>query len=323
MAALVGQEAVWKQCLSLLETPCHLFLTGAPGCGKSTLVKSLLHYYATKHKRPNADEWGVQTTEECLLLGPDQDRGIQTIRGYVSLFIRQKGIEDISSSEKIYRWVIVDDVDTFPQISQQALRRPMESYSHITRFLFIGTAFEDLIPALRSRCIHLTMDTINPFSYQDEFLKVVGMPVAISSCFTDDMWSWVLNITNSNISSMIRLLRLITDVVSSGVPLTLKLVQTLCSTPFYIDFFPLVKAFSSQDPVAGVSALLYIWRRGYTFEDILESMQTIHEMFGSGGTDIQKNINVHKFLINAWTAYCKGNTSVLALQNILWRTLTA
>lgn len=321
MASLVGQETIWKQCLALLETPCHIYITGSAGCGKSTLVKELLFDYATNHKRPNPSSWGVTTTDECLLLGPDQDRGIQTIRGFVSLFIRQKAIED-SAGDKFYRWIIVDDVDTFPQISQQALRRPMEAYSHITRFIFIGTSYEDLIPALRSRCIHLTMDPVNPYLHQKDFLQVVKMPEDVISKFTEDMWSWILNITNSNISSLIRLLTLVRDAVSNGQPLTLKLIQVLCSTPFYMDFFPLINALGTKNAVNGVNALINIWRRGYTFEDILESLQTMHEMFGVGHS-IQKNITVHIFLINAWTAYCKGNTSILALQNIIWRTLTA
>ena len=320
MASLVGQETIWKQCLALLETPCHIYITGSAGCGKSTLIKELLYDYATKHMRPNPSSWGVATTDECLLMGPDQDRGIQTIRGFVSLFIRQKAIED-SSGEKFYRWVIVDDVDTFPQISQQALRRPMEAYSHITRFIFIGTSYEDLIPALRSRCIHLTMDPVNPYLHQKDFLKVVNMPEEIISKFNEDIWSWILNITNSNISSLIRLLTLIRDAVSTGQPFTLKLVQVLCSTPFYMDFFPLINALGTKNVVNSVNALVNIWRKGYTFEDILESLQIMHEMFGVGNS-IDKNITVHKFLINAWTAYCKGNTSILALQNILWRTLT-
>jgi hypothetical protein len=87
-----------------------------------------------------------------------------------------------------------------------------------------------------------------------------------------------------------------------------------------MDFFPLLNALAAKDVVRGTEALLAIWRRGYTFEDILESLQTIHEMFGGGG--LEKHVVVHKFLINAWTAYCKGNTSVLALQNILWKTVT-
>ena len=119
MTSLVGQESVWKECVNQFDTPSHIFITGSAGCGKTTLMRELLQEYANQKKRPYADQWGLQTVDECLLLGPDQDRGIQTIRGQVSLFIRQ-----MSVGENIFRWVVIDDVDTFPQISQQALRRP-------------------------------------------------------------------------------------------------------------------------------------------------------------------------------------------------------
>ena len=33
------------------------------------------------------------------------------------------------------------------------------------------------------------------------------------------------------------------------------------------------------------------------------------------------NIIINKFLINSWISYCKGNTSILALQNIVYKTI--
>ena len=103
MTSLVGQESVWNDCVNQFNTPSHIFITGAAGCGKTTLVKQLLQEYARIKNRPKQHLWGEETVDECLLLGPDQDRGIQTIRGHVSLFIRQKSI-----GEEIFRWVITD-----------------------------------------------------------------------------------------------------------------------------------------------------------------------------------------------------------------------
>ena len=171
MTNLVGQESVWQECLHQFHLPSHIFITGSPGCGKTTLMRELLQEYARQKKRPKSHRWGLESTDECLLLGPEHDRGIQTIRGQVSMFIRQ-----MSVGEEIFRWVVIDDVDTFPHISQQALRRPMETYSHITRFLFIGTSEEDLIPALRSRCIHISMNVVSPFFHKNDFFKLVDMP---------------------------------------------------------------------------------------------------------------------------------------------------
>lgn len=313
MTSLVGQESVWQECVNQFDTPSHIFITGAPGCGKTTLIKELLQEYAYSKNRPNAHLWGEESTDECLLLGPDQDRGIQTIRGQVSLFIRQKSI-----GEDIFRWVVIDDVDTFPQISQQALRRPMESYSHITRFLFVGTSEEDLIPALRSRCIHIAMNSLDMVFCKNAFLKAVNLPNVEK--FNDEMWGWVLNIAGNNISDLVRLLKLIRDVhITLNEELTIQKVRTLCSAPFYFDFIPLLIAMGNKDMITAVRTLLVIWKRGYAYEDILESCQIINNMFGTG--TLKDNVLIHKFLINSWISYCKGNTSILALQNVLFKTL--
>ena len=313
MTSLVGQESVWNECVNQFETPSHIFITGAAGCGKTTLIRELLQKYATLKQRPNKHLWGYESVDECLLLGPDQDRGIQTIRGQVSLFIRQKSV-----GEEIFRWVVIDDVDTFPQISQQALRRPMESYSHITRFLFIGTSEEDLIPALRSRCIHISMNSLDMFTYMPLLLKNIDMPQPEK--ITMDMWSWVVNIAGNNISDLIRLLKLVRDIhITFDEEITLDCVRILCSAPFYYDFIPLLKAMSNKDSVAAIKSLLVIWKRGYAYEDILESFQTINTIFGNN--NFSDNILIHKFLINSWISYCKGNTSILALQNVVYKTL--
>jgi replication-associated recombination protein RarA len=321
MASLIGQEHPWKQCLHLLETSCHIFLTGSAGSGKTTLVKDLLKHYATTRGRKTPELWGEETLEECMLLTPDQDRGIQTIRNHVTMFIRQMNpgafLND-AATNKIYRWVIIDDVDTFPQISQQALRRPMETYSHITRFIFIGSSVEDLIPALRSRTIHVTMDTLDPYAHQAAFLERAKMPH--SDLFTEELWSWILNTCQNNVGDFLRLLTVIRDIlVTTNRKPSAALIQTICSTPFHLDFLPLLNSLAERSLVPGTYQLLEIWKKGYTFEDILESFQTIHKLFGED--TMNENTLVHVFLLNAWIAYCKGNTSVLSLQNIYYKTI--
>ena len=313
MTSLVGHESVWNECISQFDTPSHIFITGAAGCGKTTLIRELLQEYSKLKNRPNKHLWGYETVDECLLLGPDQDRGIQTIRGQISLFIRQKSVGD-----NFFRWVVIDDVDTFPQISQQALRRPMESYSHITRFLFIGTSEEDLIPALRSRCIHIQMNSLDMYTHKSTLLKSIYMPHPEK--FTDEMWSWVVNIAGNNISDLVRLLKLVRDItVTFNEEITISCVRILCSSPFYFDFIPLLTAMSNRNSVEAIKSLLIIWKRGYAYEDILESFQIINSMFGNNG--LSDNVLIHKFLINSWISYCKGNTSILALQNVVYKTL--
>ena len=86
-------------------------------------------------------------TEIFLWLRSDVDRGIKTIREKLADFTR-----GAPKKRGILRWVIIDDADTLPEVSQQALRRPMEQYAHLTCFLFIAKNMECLIHALQSRC---------------------------------------------------------------------------------------------------------------------------------------------------------------------------
>lgn len=312
---LVGQDTIWEECLRQRNVPSHLFLTGAPGSGKTTLMRSFLEYYATERQRPHPYRWGVQSTDECYLLGPEQDRGIQTIRCQVSLFIRQ-----MAPREGVFRWVVIDDVDSFPHISQQALRRPMESYSHITRFFFIGTSEEDLIPALRSRCVHLKMNTVDTMEERPALLRHIHMPLSGIEQLTEEMWTWMLSLSSGNLSDLLRLLSLVRDVhLYQKKTLTLPLVRMLCSAPFYLHFLPLLTAMTQRDLPASIQHLIHIWKRGYAYEDVLESFQQIHQLFGDA--DLENNVLLHRFFIRAWVSYCKGNTSLLALQHTVYQTL--
>jgi ATP-dependent helicase/DNAse subunit B len=138
--------------------------------------------------------------------------------------------------------------------------------------------------------------------------------------FTDEMWSWIINVSANNISDLIRLLKLVRDVrITFGEDLTIKQVRLLCSAPFYLDFLPLLQAMSQRNVVESIRSIVGIWKRGYAYEDILESFQTINTIFGNN--NFSDNILIHKFLINSWISYCKGNTSILALQNVIYKTL--
>jgi hypothetical protein len=195
----------------------------------------------------------------------------------------------------------------------------MESYSHITRFLFIGTSEEDLIPALRSRCLHLKMNTVDILLERPALLDFVGVsPKAL----TEEMWSWIMSLSSGNLSDLLRLLRLLRDVhYFQKKPLTLPLVRSLCSAPFYLHFLPLMTAMYQRDIPGAIRHLIHIWKRGYMYEDILESFQQIHQMFGDA--DLENNVLIHQFMIQAWVSYCKGNTSLLSLQHTVYRVLSS
>ena len=123
---IIGQDALLSTLNSIIDNPPHIYLTGPHGCGKTTVAKDFIRTYFLNHKVDPTDP------NYIMELSSEKDRGMATVRTKLADFTREAPI--VSG---IYRWVLIDDADTLPVMSQQALRRPMEQYSHLTRFFFI------------------------------------------------------------------------------------------------------------------------------------------------------------------------------------------
>jgi hypothetical protein len=80
-------------------------------------------------------------------------------------------------------------------------------------------------------------------------------------------------------------------------------------------------AITQRDIPQAIQQLIQIWKRGYMYEDVLVSFQQINQLFGD--SDLKNNVLIHQFLIQAWVSYCKGNTSLLALQHTVYRILSS
>jgi replication factor C subunit 2/4 len=131
---LIGQYEIEDVFNKILVDPPHIFITGSYGSGKTTLLKEFISKYYKDNNIKNTDDW-------IMNLSSEKDRGILCVRKNVAEFVHHS-----AAKPGIYRWILIDDADSLPIISQQALRRPMETYSHTTRFFFISRHPSDLIP---------------------------------------------------------------------------------------------------------------------------------------------------------------------------------
>lgn len=302
---LLGYESVWSQVEPFYIAPNHYCITGIPGCGKTTFVNEFLENYYTSHgmalNPKTASEW-------VFYLNGDQDRGIHRVRESLLDFVRQPPKE-----KGIVRWVVVDDMDTFPELSQQALRRPMELYRHVTCFIFVGNHLAPLIPPLQSRCKHVMVDIIILEDIGPELLHRHGVD---ASKLGENVLSWFAASSYGNVAEYCHHAQLIAAIVKhSKEELTNKICSELCSVPPYFDYLPFVKAFFQRDLPATAKYLTKLWFRGFSFEDILECTQQTISFFGIPSMD--EGSLVTRWLILSWSAYCQGATSYSSLYSSL------
>lgn len=289
---LIGQEAVYQTMDSIVKDPPHLFITGPFGYGKSSLGKQFLKTYMKQFDIQYEDsEW-------LLHLSSDSDRGIHRVREGVAEFVRHS-----SSRPGVYRWIFVDDSDTLPIVSQQALRRPMETHAHTTRFIFCSRYVGDLITPLRSRCLHLE---INAVALND---------IIVLKDVKPSLKSFLINTSHSPRD----LFQYLNCIEALGPDLNEADFILLFSSASDTRIKQLVLAFLKIDKNKCLDLLFDIWDSGTSYEDFLTDMSSCVKNLGFLSPD--KDQMIHELIIQGWIYYTDGRThlvDILSLFRELW-----
>lgn len=130
-----------KHSLQTGELP-NLMFYGPPGTGKTTVALALMKQFFGK-------DWRSRVKE----LNASDERGISAVREKVKTFAQLAiGGESLSESKARFRVIILDEADSMTHDAQAALRRIMEEFVHVTRFIIICNYVSKIIEPLHSRC---------------------------------------------------------------------------------------------------------------------------------------------------------------------------
>ena len=298
--SLICQDETVNLLNKVLDDPPHLFFSGGYGSGKTSILHEFLGAYFKNKKM-------VPTKDMVLWLSSEQDRGIHCVRQSVAEFVRHT-----SATPGIYRWIIVDDADSLPIISQQALRRPMETHSHTTRFLFCSRHVGDLIQPLRSRCMHLEMDTISPIVLVDHFLKEQG--------YSDITLSRSAVSVFMSIAQTPTQIRNITKILgykfSSKTPYVINDTDIIdnFSAPSFSLCLNLLRAYVYDKHDEIIPIFIDLWTTGISYEDFLHELDSSLHMMGIIPASISQKI--HQLLLRGWIYFAQGKTHTLDMMRL-------
>jgi DNA polymerase III delta prime subunit len=298
--SLVGMNSAVSQLESCLDNPPHIFLVGFPGTGKSTLARDFLKAYFKKCNISKKEE-----SEYCVEISSHQDRGIHTFRQILNDHVRW-----IAPRKGVYRWIVIDDCDTLPAISQQALRRPMETFDHITRFLFISQNQESLITPLQSRCHIILIEPSNNSEIYIEILKREGFPLG---SYTDDAYNELVSLSLCSIMKFQSFARMLYALKLSEEwkILTLDYIKGAFDSSIWNTMKELLYLLMRCDWESAEKQMYKIWELGYSFEDILFELE--HNIVIMNIIDHRAWYNIQQFLIKSWIYHSQSRSSILDL----------
>lgn len=298
MHPLFGQDALFQTIRESYSNLPHLFITGPPGCGKTTFLEQCIQMFKTE---------APFHVESVLYLSSEKDRGIHTIRDKINDYCKRGHAKPNS-----LRFIVIDDADALPLISQQALRRPMETFAHLTRFLFASRSISHMIEPLRSRCCSIEMEPISPVDAFPRFVELYNIPDLKTDSEVFDLC--VRNFTS--LHDMKCILKLYGAHISDGKKPedALSMLRDLIpSSTIYIN--KLVSALYNKNYTDIRTNLTSLYLNGYVLDDILLAIEKAISIFPS--TNPENRYSILQFVMFGWISIQQGREHWMDAVDIL------
>jgi replication factor C small subunit len=277
MDALLGQDHVVAYLRESLPAPPHLMLLGGRGTGKTMAARAFLGEYLCGRGVPAA-----QHETYVLHCTSVDDRGIAMVRGRLAEFVRR-----VRPHAGVLAWVFVDDADSLPLVSQQALRRILETHAPSVRFLFCAEGPETFIEPLQSRCVVLQFAPVDLGTHAAALVATHAPRLALDA----DAGAWLAAMALGNARQYVRFLQVLNAVAAPAeaaaerVPVSAALAQAVVNAPPVRKLRALAEASLARDAVGVARALLDLWSAGYSFEDVAAQLEVTVRTYAFFGAE--------------------------------------
>ncbi|RMF90204.1 MAG: replication factor C small subunit [Methanobacteriota archaeon] len=186
---IVGQEEVTKRLSTYVEAgnmPNMLF-AGPPGIGKTTAALALA-----------MELFGEGWEANFLELNASDERGIDVVRGKIKEFARTKALRGG------FKIIFLDEADALTKDAQNAMRRSMERYSSVCRFILSCNYSSKIIEPIQSRCALFRFRQLREDAIRDRLSYISGKE---GLTITDDAMELLLLSSEGDLRRAINMLQ--------------------------------------------------------------------------------------------------------------------
>jgi len=236
----------------------NLLFIGGPSSGKTTLLYALIReYYGLAKDAPFPEN-------NILFINNLKEQGIQYFRNEMKTFCQSHTA--IHGKKKL---VIVDDIDTINEQSQQVFRNYIDKYKHNIHFISVCTNIQKVIESFQSR-MHIIQIPISTTEQIRSILDKICLAENIN--MDNEAKEYILMISNNSIRVLINYLEKIRILTLSGntEEIRIEKCKKICSNISHQQFENYVEKVKQKNLTEAIDILYSIHDYGYSVIDILD-----------------------------------------------------
>ena len=230
----------------------NLLIVGDSGSGKTSLVNAIVREYYGDRNNP----------ENVMILNSLKDQGIQYYRNDMKIFCQTSSL--IPGKKKL---IILDDIDSINEQSQQVFRNCIDKYKHNVCFIASCINVQKVIDNLQSRQIIVKINPIDSQCLQNILHKIrIREHITIHS----DAEQFVFQLCNGSVRILINYMEKFKII---GLPIDWELANRLCTNINFSVFEKYTRdcLCPTTSVVQCISHLFALHEQGYSVMDILDN----------------------------------------------------
>lgn len=253
---VVGQDDIIERLKAYVKAKIvpHLIFAGPAGTGKTTSALALARELFGENWKQNFNE-----------LNASDERGIGIIRGKIKDFARTAPI-----GKTKFKIIFLDEADSLTSDAQAALRRTIEKYTHICRFILSVNYSSKIIEPIQSRC---TVFRFHPIKADDIKKHIRKIATSEKLEVTPDGLETIIFISRGDLRKAINILQVGATIDKK---ITAELLYQTSSTAKPEDVKTLVNSALSGNFMAARNQLYdLLLKYGLSGEDIIKQIHQV------------------------------------------------
>lgn len=231
----------------------NILFIGNQCSGKTTLLYAIIREYYGLTKTQSFPEYNT------LFINNLKEQGIQYFRNEMKTFCQSRS--SIHGKKKI---VIVDDIDSINEQSQQVFRNYIDKYKNNIHFISVCSNLQKVIESLQSRTHIVKID----LPTNNDICNIMNKIVTNENIIIDqESKDYLLKIADNSIRILINYLE---KMYIIGTPIHIELCKQLVSNISYELLEKYIKHIQKDELDKAIEILYNIYDYGYSVIDIID-----------------------------------------------------